>query len=117
MKSEPVPDNSGKDVLDVVSASMDEVVYNSARDIFILFYKPDCSHCQEMMPIWMELGKSLAKEDVDVVRMNLKTNEIPPEYKTEFEVKEYPTMYFKVRPIDKSILLKLSGQCQSSIIN
>ena len=35
-------------------------------------------------------------EEVEVVRMNLRDNEIPPEYRTEFFVKEYPSLYFKV---------------------
>ena len=99
MKTETAPENTGKDVLDVVSTTMDKTVYNSARDIFILFYKPDCRYCQELMPVWEELGKALAGEDVDVLRMNLKTNEIPPEFKMEFQVKEYPTIFFKVRKI------------------
>lgn len=75
---------------------MEEVVYNSGRDIFILFYKPDCSHCSEMMPTWMELGKAMVKEEIDILRMDMKANEIPPELKMEFQVKEYPTMFFKV---------------------
>ena len=35
-------------------------------------------------------------EQVDVARMNLRDNEIPPEFKEEMFVKEYPTMFLKV---------------------
>ena len=34
--------------------------------------------------------------------MNLRENEIPPEYKTEFFVKEYPSMFFKVHQLTLS---------------
>lgn len=97
MKTEPVPDNTGKNVLDVTSMTMEDIVYNSGRDTFIVFYKPHCSHCREMMPTWMEFGEAMAKEDIDVIRINMEANEIPPEFKTEFQVKEYPTIFFKVR--------------------
>ena len=96
MKTESAPDNTGKDVLDVISTSLEESVLHSGRDTFILFYKPDCSHCKEMMPTWMEFGKAMAKEDIDILRINMQDNEIPPELKTEFQVKEYPTIFFKV---------------------
>ena len=97
LKTEPVPSNTGKDVIDVVSTTMDEVVFSSKRDVFILFYKPDCRHCQDLMPIWESLGAALRTEQVDVARMNLRDNEIPPEFKEEMFVKEYPTMFLKVR--------------------
>ena len=97
LKSEPLPDNTGKDVLEVVSANMEEVVYSSGRDIFVLFYKPACSHCRDFMPVWDSLGAALRAEQVDVARMNLQDNEIPPEFSEEMFVKDYPTMYFKVQ--------------------
>ena len=96
LKSEPVPSNTGKDVIDVVSTTMDELVFRSKRDVFILFYKPDCGHCQDLMPVWERLGAALRTEQVDVARMNLRDNEIPPEFKEEMFVKEYPTMFLKV---------------------
>ena len=43
-----------------------------------------------------ELGSALAGEDVTLARMNMHSNEIPPEYKSEFFVKEYPSLFFKV---------------------
>ena len=48
------------------------------------------------MPKWMELGDALETEEVIVARMNLKDNEIPPEYRDEIFVKDYPSMFFKV---------------------
>ena len=96
LRSEPIPSNTGKDVIDVVSTTMDEIVFRSKRDVFILFYKPDCGHCQDLMPIWERLGAALRTEQVDVARMNLRDNEIPPEFKEEMFVKEYPTMFLKV---------------------
>ena len=110
LKTEPVPDNTGRDVIDVVSTTMDDVVFRSNRDVFLLFYKPDCRHCQDLMPVWESLGAALRTEQVmmmmmimimrteqvDVARMNLRDNEIPPEFKEEMFVKEYPTMFLKV---------------------
>ena len=97
MKTEKDFDNTNKDVLDITSNTMGDILYNSGKDSLVLFYKPDCSHCREMMPDWMEFGEAMRKEEINVVRMNMQANEIPPEYKTEFQVKEYPTIFFKVK--------------------
>ena len=59
LRSEPAPDNSGKLVLDVVSSTMKDIVFSSNKDTFILFYKPDCQHCRDFMPTWLDLGVAL----------------------------------------------------------
>ena len=59
MRSEPVADNSGKVVKDMVSSSMRDLIYSSDKDSFILFYKPDCQHCRDFMPTWNNLGEAL----------------------------------------------------------
>ena len=107
-------DNSGKVVKDMVSSSMRDLIFSSDKDSFILFYKPDCQHCRDFMPTWDNLGEALKvkldlihcgleigflqNEEIEVLKMNLRENEIPPEYKTEFFVKEYPSIFFKVYP-------------------
>ena len=96
LRSEKIPDNSNKSVLDVVSTTFADLAMKSARDVFILFYKPECVHCQDFMQTWMDLGEALKDEEVDVVRINMMTNEIPPEYKRQLFVKDYPSMFFKV---------------------
>ena len=96
LKSGKVPDNSGKNVLDVVSDTFADLVMKSPLDVFILFYKPECQHCKHFMTTWLELGDALEDEDVDVVMMNMMENEIPPEYKQQLFVKDYPSMFFKV---------------------
>ena len=107
MRSEPIPDNSGKNVLDVTSTTMEDIVFKAKNDVFILFYKPDCRHCTNMMPVWMSLGDALKNEDVDIVRMNLRENEIPPEFKDEMFVKDYPSMFFKVYCLSKEFLIQI----------
>ena len=100
LKSGKVPDNSGKNVLDVVSDTFSDLVMKSPLDVFILFYKPECQHCKHFMSTWLELGDALEDEDVDVVMMNMMENEIPPEYKQQLFVKDYPSMFFKVLILD-----------------
>ena len=107
MRSEPIPDNYGKNVLDVTSTTMEDIVFKAKNDVFILFYKPDCRHCTNMMPVWMSLGDALKNEDVDIVRMNLRENEIPPEFKDEMFVKDYPSMFFKVYCLSKEFLIQI----------
>ena len=75
MRSEPIPDNSGKNVLDVVSTTMEDIVFNAKNDVFILFYKPDCRHCTDMMPVWMSLGDAFKNEDVGSVGEDMYTSE------------------------------------------
>ena len=62
--------------------------------------KQPCQHCKHFMSTWLELGDALEDEDVDVVMMNMMENEIPPEYKQQLFVKDYPSLFFKVLILD-----------------
>ena len=55
LKTEPPFENAMKEVVDVVAVTMRELVAEAEQDVFVLFYKPGCHHCQDFMPTWVSL--------------------------------------------------------------
>ena len=55
LKTEPPFENAMKEVIDVVAVTMRELVAEAEQDVFVLFYKPGCRHCQDFMPTWVSL--------------------------------------------------------------
>ncbi|KAL0278929.1 UNVERIFIED_CONTAM: hypothetical protein PYX00_000607 [Menopon gallinae] len=90
LKSEPVPDDNDGPVKIAVAKNFDEVVTNSGRDALVEFYAPWCGHCKKLAPIYDELGEKLKNEDVDIVKMDATSNDVPPLY----DVRGFPTLYW-----------------------
>ena len=47
------------------------------------------------MPVWEGFAEAMSDENVDVARMNVAENDIPPEFAVEYQGTGYPTIYFK----------------------
>ena len=47
------------------------------------------------MPIWEGFAEAMSDENVDVARMNVAENDIPPEFAVEYQGTGYPAIYFK----------------------
>lgn len=90
LKSEPVPDDNDGPVKIAVAKNFDEVVTNSGRDALVEFYAPWCGHCKKLAPIYDELGEKLKNEDVDIVKMDATSNDVPSLY----DVRGFPTLYW-----------------------
>lgn len=92
IKSEPVPDNTNKDVKVVVGKNFDEIVNDDSKDVLIEFYAPWCGHCKQLEPKYTELGGKLKDEPgVTIAKMDATANDVPSPYKVE----GFPTIYFK----------------------
>lgn len=90
IKSEPVPESNDGPVKVAVAKNFDDLVTNSGRDALIEFYAPWCGHCKKLAPVYDELGTALAKEKVDIVKMDATANDVPSTY----DVRGFPTIYW-----------------------
>jgi len=58
----------------------DEIVLDTNFDVIVEFYSPYCSYCQELEPIWNELGETFRHEDsvlVAKIDASVRENAIP----------------------------------------
>ncbi|KZC12816.1 PREDICTED: protein disulfide-isomerase A3 [Dufourea novaeangliae] len=90
LKSEPIPEDNSGPVKVGVARNFDEVVTNNGKDTLIEFYAPWCGHCKKLAPVFDELGEKLANEDVEIVKFDATTNDVPSPY----EVRGFPTLYW-----------------------
>ena len=92
VKSEPVPANNDGPVTVVVGSTLQALVEDTTKDVFIEFYAPWCGHCKKLVPIWDELGEKFADiETVTIAKMDATANDAPG-----MGVKGFPTLvYFK----------------------
>ncbi|XP_078438564.1 protein disulfide-isomerase-like [Wolffia australiana] len=102
-KSEPIPEVNNEPVKVVVAESLPELVLNSGKNVLLEFYAPWCGHCQKLAPILEEVALDLQNEtEVIIAKMDATANDVP----SEFEVRGYPTVYFRTSGGD---LLKYEG--------
>nr|CAB3484558.1 unnamed protein product [Digitaria exilis] len=91
VKSEPIPKVNDQPVKVVVADSIDDIVFNSGKNVLLEFYAPWCGHCRKLAPILEEVAVSMQDdEDVVIAKMDGTANDIP----TDFAVEGYPTIYF-----------------------
>lgn len=90
LKSEPIPESNDGPVKVAVAKNFDEIVTNSGRDALIEFYAPWCGHCKKLAPVYDELGAKLKDDEVDIVKMDATSNDVPSTY----DVRGFPTLYW-----------------------
>ncbi|XP_026084237.1 protein disulfide-isomerase A3-like [Carassius auratus] len=91
MKSEPVPESNEDPVKVVVADTFDEIVNDPGKDVLVEFYAPWCGHCQDLEPIYKELGEQLSGDpNIVIAKMDATANDVPPNY----DVQGFPTIYF-----------------------
>ncbi|CAN4115344.1 unnamed protein product [Withania somnifera] len=93
IKSEPIPEVNNEPVKVIVRDTLQDLVLNSGKNVLLEFYAPWCGHCKALAPILDEVALSFEKDsDVLIAKLDATANDIP---KGEFEVKGFPTVYFK----------------------
>ncbi|KAK4276721.1 hypothetical protein QN277_014838 [Acacia crassicarpa] len=92
-KSEPIPEVNNEPVKVVVADSLDEIVFNSKKNVLLEFYAPWCGHCKKLAPILDEVAVSFQNDDnVVIAKLDATANDIPSD---TFDVQGYPTLYFR----------------------
>ncbi|CAN1240419.1 Protein disulfide-isomerase [Linum grandiflorum] len=92
-KSEPIPETNNEPVKVVVADTLDELVFNSGKNVLVEFYAPWCGHCKKLAPILDEVAVSYENDaGVLIAKLDATANDIPS---GKFEVQGYPTVYFR----------------------
>ncbi|KAJ0241449.1 Protein disulfide isomerase-like 1-2 [Hirschfeldia incana] len=92
-KSQPIPAENNEPVKVVVAESLDDIVFNSGKNVLIEFYAPWCGHCQKLAPILDEVALAFQNDpSVIVAKLDATANDIPSD---TFDVKGFPTIYFR----------------------
>ncbi|TKY74256.1 disulfide-isomerase protein [Spatholobus suberectus] len=93
VKSEPIPETNNEPVKVVVGDSLQDIVFNSGKNVLLEFYAPWCGHCKQLAPILEEVAVSYQSDaDVIIAKLDATANDIPSD---TFEVEGYPTVYFR----------------------
>ncbi|KAG1331174.1 Protein disulfide-isomerase [Cocos nucifera] len=90
-KAEPIPEVNNEPVKVVVADSLNDMVFESGKNVLLEFYIPWCGFCKELKPILEEVAVSFQNDDdVVIAKMDGSKNDIPH----ELNVLGYPTIYF-----------------------
>ncbi|XP_045904162.1 protein disulfide-isomerase [Micropterus dolomieu] len=78
MQSEPIPEGWDKQpVKELVGMTLEKVVFNPNKTVFVLFYLPYSQESRAVFPLWEELAETLKdREDIVIARIDASANDI-----------------------------------------
>ncbi|CAH8354576.1 unnamed protein product [Eruca vesicaria subsp. sativa] len=112
-KSQPIPTENNEPVKVVVAESLDEMVFNSGKNVLLEFYAPWCGHCQNLVPILDEVAVSYQSDpSIVIAKFDATANDFP---RDTFDVKGFPTIY--LRSVSGNIVLYEGDRTKEDIIS
>ncbi|XP_665159.1 protein disulphide isomerase [Cryptosporidium hominis TU502] len=103
--SQVTPSKQNGPVFILVGNTFKEIVYDSTRDVLVLFYTPWCGHCKTFDPIYNEVANIVtSKTNVLVAKIDMSANFIPDD-QIGRKIFRFPTIKLykkreKANPID-----------------
>ncbi|XP_056265824.1 protein disulfide-isomerase A2 [Pseudoliparis swirei] len=105
LKSEGIPEDWDKEAVKVlVGKNFASVALDPTKNVFVEFYAPWCKHCQDLSPIWEQLGEKYAdSDDIIIAKMDSTANEVE-----SVTIEGFPTL--KYFPAGDKEVVDYSGQ-------
>ncbi|NXL66684.1 PDIA2 isomerase, partial [Chordeiles acutipennis] len=103
LSAEPPEDWDTRPVKVLVGKTFEQVAFDETKNVFVKFYAPWCSHCQEMAAAWEELGERYKDhENIVIAELDATANELE-----NITVIGFPTLhYFPAGPGRKMVEYK-----------
>lgn len=112
MRSQPIPEENNEPVKVVVLHSLQDMVFNSEKEVFLEFYAPWCGHCKKLAPILDEVAISYQNDpNIMIAKFDASANDVPSD---SFNVQGFPTMFFITK--NKEIVQYNGGRSKEDII-
>jgi protein disulfide-isomerase A1 len=95
-KSEPEPEKNDGPVIQIVNTSFEKIVGDKSKDVLVEYYTEWCGYCKKLAPTYEKIAASFAKakggDKVVIAKFNPTNNDIPTEYKKNFQLEGFPTL-------------------------